>query len=90
MKGMLAIPLAVLHEFKLFLRSLAVFRGRVIAALALGAGEGDYLDGLFLGGHIRSFRGAGQAGTGMYRTLEPVNAKRRRSEIGQKALERRR
>jgi hypothetical protein len=48
---MLVIPFAVLHQLKLFLRGLPVFRRSIVAALALGTGKGDNLYGLFLSSH---------------------------------------
>ena len=49
--GMLVIPFAVLHEFKLFLRGLPVLGGCIVAALAFSARKGDYLYRLLLSSH---------------------------------------
>jgi hypothetical protein len=51
MQGMLAIPLAVLHELKLLLHGFAVLLGRIVAALALTARHGDNLYNLLLASH---------------------------------------
>lgn len=56
MEGMLAVPLAKLHEFELFLLGFAILCRRIVAALALGTSKGDDFDVLLLGSHDRSFR----------------------------------
>lgn len=48
MQGMLAVPLAVLHELQFFLHGLAVLFGRIVTALAFRALEGDDFYRLFL------------------------------------------
>jgi hypothetical protein len=48
---MLAIPFAILHEFKLFLHCLAILLGSIVASLAFAAGECDDFDDLLLAGH---------------------------------------
>lgn len=62
---MLAVPLAVLHELKLFLHGLPVLLGSVIAPLALGALEGDNFDVLLLLGRhgSLSFQGGARCRT---------------------------
>jgi len=50
-QGVLAVPLAVFHQFQLFLHRLTVLAGRVISSFALTAGEGYDFNGLLFRGH---------------------------------------
>jgi hypothetical protein len=51
-ESVLAIPLAVLLELKLLRLSLAILGRRIVAALALAAGEGDDFHVLLFSSHL--------------------------------------
>ncbi len=76
MERVLPVPLAVLHKLKLFLLGFPVLFSGVIPALALGAGEGDKLNGLLLRGHALSFHRSRAAQPPRSGTNIPKNPKR--------------